>query len=103
MKSYTENELEIAVTAIGLDRSIRRVASEWGIPRNTLQARLQGRRSHREAAEQFQRLSYVQENKIAEWLVLQITLGLPPNHTTTRVLATHIATLSDPLQPLGKK
>jgi DNA-binding protein Fis len=64
MPKYTEADLLAAIKDVGRGVSQRRAAEVWGIPRQTLEHRLQGTESHRNAAEPAQRLSRYQEDHL---------------------------------------
>ena len=78
--SYTQQDLDRAIEAIAGGQSIRKAATNWGIPRSTLQDRIHGTESRQETFEGQQRLSAVQEARLASWIGIQEDLGLPLSH-----------------------
>jgi len=65
MKQYNEHDIRFAIDEVGEDVSIRRAAKNWNIPFTTLQNRLQGTQTHRQAAESQQKLPPELETKLA--------------------------------------
>ena len=51
-------------------RSIRKACLEWGVLRGTLQERINGRVSRKEASEPSQRLLTVQEQRLMDWVLV---------------------------------
>ncbi|KAF4784241.1 hypothetical protein HER10_EVM0005940 [Colletotrichum scovillei] len=76
MPQYTEDQLRQALEDISNGKSQKRASLEYGIPRSTLQLRLQGGQTRKVAFADWQRLSPDQESKLAQWFWL---LGIP-NH-----------------------
>ena len=68
MKPYTEDEVNQALEAISNGQSLRKVSTIWGIPRSTLQRRLQGIQPNDIAYASFQKLSPTQERQLTEWV-----------------------------------
>ena len=64
-KSYTEDQVQEALTQVLQGRPIRGTARSLGIPESTLRARLQGRESKRYGHEVQQKLSPDQEARLA--------------------------------------
>ena len=64
MKQYTEKDLDSALEAIAMGRSVRKATLEWGIPRATLQDRRAGAQPRSIAFSSLQRLSQVQEDHL---------------------------------------
>ncbi|CCF46217.1 hypothetical protein CH063_15040 [Colletotrichum higginsianum] len=67
MSQYTENEVNQALEAISNGQSVRKAAQQYGVPRSTLQHRLQGTQARAAAFSDLQRLTVSQEAKLAEW------------------------------------
>ncbi|KAI3532057.1 transposase [Colletotrichum abscissum] len=80
MPQYTEDQLRQALEDISNGKSQKRASLEYGIPRSTLQLRLQGGQTRRVAFSDWQRLSPDQETKLAQWVRIQASLGLAPTH-----------------------
>jgi len=79
--SYTEDDIQRALAEVAKGRSVRKACLDWGVPRGTLQDRIKGRVSLKEAHEPFQRLSPVQEQRLTDWILVQEALGRSPTHT----------------------
>ena len=90
MPSYTENALTAAVDAVNAGTPVKRAARDYGIPRATLQDRLAGRQSKTIAHTSQQKLSPVQESRLAEWIRIQDALGFAPTHVQIRTFANRI-------------
>jgi len=102
MPSYTENALAAALNAVDRGDPIRRVARDYGIPRTTLQHRLAGRQTKTTAHTFQQKLSPVQESRLAEWICIQDTLGLAPTHAQIRTFASRILLAGGSTTGVGK-
>ena len=103
MKQYTEYNISQAIEAITRGQSIRRAALEWGVPNATIRNRLQGAQPHGEAAQGQQRLSKTQEDHLAQWVLTQAALGLPPTHSQLKTFAERILAVREDTRPLGKR
>ena len=103
MKQYTEDDIQEALDAIAKGISIKRAASNCGIPRSTLQERLSGRQPHQQASASQQRLSPTQEDHLAQWVLTQAALGLPPTHSQLKEFAQRVLDTQGDPQPLGKR
>ena len=99
----TEEDIQVALFAITNGMSQRRAASEYGIPRATLQRRINGGISRQEAREPQQRLSPIQEDHLTQWVLTQESLGHPPTHTQIRLFAGKILHAKGDGQPLGRR
>lgn len=102
MPPYSEADLSLALEAIANGQSVRKAAIDWGIPRSTLRSRILGHESHRQAAEDQQRLSPVQEGHLASWIITQEALGLPPTHAQVKEFAQRILAAKGDHRPIGK-
>ena len=102
MPSYTENALTAAIDAVNAGTPVKRAARDYGIPRATLQDRLAGRQSKTIAHTLQQKLSFVQENRLAEWICIQDTLGLAPTHAQIRTFASRILLAGGSTTGVGK-
>lgn len=71
--------------------SINKAAEVYCVPRSTLQTRLRGVRTRREAHEHQQLLSPAQENILVEWVKIMGRRGVPLSLTTTAEYASDIA------------
>ena len=90
MPSYTENALAAAINAVNTGTPLRRAARDYDIPEATLQHRRTGRQSRIDAHTSEQKLSPIQENRLAEWIRIQDALGLGPTHAQIRTFANRI-------------
>ena len=102
MTNYTEAEISQALESILNGQSIKTAAKEWGIPRSTLQRRIQGAQSRASIAASRQKLSPTQESHLVQWVQVQAALGLPPTHQQVREFAERILRLQGGPQTLGK-
>jgi len=59
--SYTEEDVQRALADIANGKSVRKAWLDWGVPRSTLQDRINGGISRSEAHAPSQRLSPIQE------------------------------------------
>jgi Tc5 transposase DNA-binding domain/helix-turn-helix, Psq domain len=102
MKSYAEEDLESAVEAVKMGRSIRKAALEWGVPRATLHDRIHGTQSRPIAFSRMQRLSQVQEDHLSQWILTQAALGLPPSHAQVKAFVNRILEVKGDHHSIGK-
>ena len=68
--SYTEEDVQRALADVANGKSVRKAGLDWGVPRSTLQERINGRVSRQEANEPSQRLSPVQEQRLIDWVLV---------------------------------
>jgi hypothetical protein len=101
--SYTEDDIQRALAEVAKGRSVRKACLDWGVPRGTLQDRINGRVSLKEAHEPYQRLSLVQEQRLTDWVLVQEALGRSPTHAQIRALAGRILVAKRDALPLGKR
>ena len=103
MAQYTEADIENALTDIqnGVPKST--AAMRHGIPRTTLRGRISGSRHHKIAYNNMQRLSIVQEENLARWVLRQEALNYAPTHAQVRAIATGVLKQAGDFEPLGKK
>jgi len=102
MPSYTENALTAALNAVNAGEPLRRAARDYGIPEATLCDRRAGRQAKTTAHTFQQKLSPVQENRLAEWICIQDTLGLAPTHAQIRTFASRILLAGGSATGVGK-
>ena len=88
---------------MGNGRSVRKACLDWGVPRGTIQDRIKGSVSRKEASEPFQRLSPVQEQRLTDWVLVQEALGRSPTYIQIRALAGRILATRKDTIPLGKR
>ncbi|KAK6209982.1 transposase [Colletotrichum tabaci] len=96
------DELNQALEAISNGLSLRKASLQYGVPRSTLQLRLQGSQARSIAFSDLQRLSPSQEAKLAEWVRIQHALGLPPSHQQVKEFAGRILHAMGDTQPVGR-
>jgi hypothetical protein len=75
-------EAVFEVTDNGLSQN--KAAQKWGIPTTSLSARLQGRAAIGEQNQPGQLLSKRQEDRLAQWILRQESLGYAPSHSQIR-------------------
>ena len=51
--SYIEDDIQRALVDVGNGRSVRKACLDWGVPRDTIQDRIKGSVSRKEASEPF--------------------------------------------------
>ena len=88
--SWTEADMREACLEVRRIKGIRRAARKFNIPYPTLRGRLSGRLPHAVAHQDQQRLSMVQEDELADWILFQASLGNGPTHTQIKDLAQRI-------------
>ena len=103
MSQYTEEDLQRALNAIANGMGQRIAAREYGIPRSTIQLRINGSISRQEAHIPQQRLSEVQEQHLTKWVLAQESLGLGLTHGQIRAFAGRILQARGDALPLGKR
>ncbi|VZI12504.1 unnamed protein product, partial [Fusarium fujikuroi] len=64
--------------------SVNKAAEACGINRSTLQGRIKGSATPREAQKPRQKLSDTQEKSLRDWIVIQADLGCPVSHQQAR-------------------
>jgi hypothetical protein len=101
--SYTEDDVQRALKEVAEGKSVRKAHLDWGVPRSTLQDRIYGRVPQKEAQEPYQRLSPVQEQRLANWVLIQEALGQGPTHAQIRAFAGRILAAKRDATPLGKR
>jgi len=104
MKStYTEEDMQRALNAVANSMSQKKAGLEYGVPRATIQSRINGHISRQEAHIPQQRLSTVQEEHLVKWVLTQESLGLAPTHSQIRAFAGRILWARGDAVPLGKR
>lgn len=102
MPDYTEFDIENAVFDVDSGSTVLAASRRWGIPRSTLRSRIQGHRARSDAFEPYQRLSQVQEQDLAAWILAQGNLGFAPTHQQVKEFAHKIASAQGDSRPIGK-
>jgi hypothetical protein len=100
---YTEEDVQRALDAVIKGGSVRKAHKDYGVPRSTIQNRIYGHVSMREAKEPYQRLSLVQEQRLTDWVLTQEALGQNPTHSQIRTFAGRILAAKGDAIPLGKR
>jgi hypothetical protein len=102
MTESIEKSIAGALNDIQNGVSQRKASKQWGIPRSTLQKRLNGSQPRAGANEHLQRLSRQQESHLAEWVRVQSNLGLPPTRQQIAEFASRVVKAGGNDRPLGK-
>ncbi|KAK1245194.1 hypothetical protein MKX08_004823 [Trichoderma sp. CBMAI-0020] len=102
MPCYSEDNILSAITDIENGISQRKAAARWGIPRSTLQERINGRVTRNKANEHRQRLSRYQETHLVQWILSQEALGFAPTHYQVKEFAARVIKAGGDDEPLGK-
>jgi Tc5 transposase DNA-binding domain/helix-turn-helix, Psq domain len=103
MAEYTEADIQNALADIANGIPATTAAKIYGVPRTTLYSRISGSQHHKTAHFNMQRLSPVQEDHLATWILQQEALNYAPTHAQVRAIATGILKQAGDYQPLGKK
>ena len=90
MPLYIEDTLAAALNAVNSGTPLRRAARDFGIPLATLHDRRAGQQSKTTAHMSQQKLSPIQESRLAEWIRIQDVLGLAPTYIQIRIFASRI-------------
>ncbi|KAJ4859594.1 tc5 transposase DNA-binding domain-containing protein [Trichoderma breve] len=102
MPDYTEDNVLSALKDIESGLSQRKAAQRWKVPRATLQKRLSGGVTRRQANEHKQRLSKDKEHHLAQWILASDELGFPPSYQEVRDFAAKVVKAGGDDEPLGK-
>src|SRR3979411_1342130 len=102
MPTYSEQDLQTALTAIENGMGQKEAACKFMIPRSTLHGRLHNTRPRAEAFERYQARSQVQETRLAQFIQKMEALGNPPSHAQIRYIAQRILEVSGSTHQLGK-
>jgi 4-hydroxybenzoate polyprenyltransferase len=103
MPQYTEDDIAQAIKDVANGAALKSAAKEWGVPPNTLRDRIKGSEGHSIAAESQQRLSRVQEDHLANWILAQEALGVPLTHAQIKEFAQRLLVLKGDPRLLGKR
>jgi len=100
---YSEDAVVSAYLEVHDDGiSTKKAAQRYGIPRTTLRDRLHGVSSKADMPQPQQRLSPVQETRLATWILRQESLGYAPSHSQVRSVVEALLKSMDDHKPLGK-
>ena len=78
--TYTEGDIQNALTDLKEGVALATAATRNGVPRNTLRGRLYGAQPSRYAHSDEQRLTAIQEEHLKLWVLRQEALGYAPTH-----------------------
>ena len=101
--NYTEDDVQQALNAVANGMSVRMAHREYGVTRGIIRGRIDGHLSRSEAQESYQRLSLVQEQCLADWVLTQEALGQNPTHSQIRAFAGRVLAARGDAIPLGKR
>ena len=90
MPTYTEEDMQRALNIVVNSMSQKKAGLEYRVPRSSLQNRINSYISRQEARIPQQRLSTVQEERLAEWILVQESLGLAPTYGQIRAFVGRI-------------
>ncbi|CAI6335564.1 unnamed protein product [Periconia digitata] len=85
----------------GIYLSQRAAAKAYGLPRSTLQGRLQGATDSATSHQHQQRLTPQQEEFLVEWILEEDARVCPPSHARTREMANRILRMNGDDQPVA--
>jgi 4-hydroxybenzoate polyprenyltransferase len=91
MTKFTEKDMRAAIQAVVEGSSVNKAAAAHGVTRSTLQDRIKGTTTPRQANEHRQKLSPIQEKRLRDWILVQADLGCPVSHQQVRHFASQIA------------
>jgi hypothetical protein len=82
---YTKETITRAISDV-LDNSLSQyqAAQKYGVPQQTLSARIRGQTTLADQIQPFQRLTRNQETKLVFWILRQESLGYAPSHSQIR-------------------
>ncbi|KAH7460506.1 hypothetical protein FOMA001_g19590 [Fusarium oxysporum f. sp. matthiolae] len=103
MTKFTEEDMSAALQMVSEGVSINKAAAAYGINRSTLQDRIKGATTPRQAHEPEQKLSAVQERRLRDWIMVQADLGCPVSHQQVRHFANQIAIRNGFPEGVGKR
>jgi hypothetical protein len=103
MATYTEGDVQNALTDLRNGVLLATAATRNGAPRNTLRGRLNGAQPHRHAHCDGQRLTAVQEEHLELWILRQEALSYAPTHAQVRAIASGVLEREGDHKPLGRK
>lgn len=100
---YLEDDLQEALRAIVNGASIRKASLDYGVPRSTLHNRIHGGISHQESAQSQQKIAPIQEELLANWILVQESLGTSITHQQIRDIANHLLIIRGEDSLVGKR
>src|SRR5690348_8583182 len=102
MAQYTEEQVLLAIQDIENGMKKQTAAKKYGIPRATLQRRLQGATSRKQRDSDQQLLSEVQERQLAQYIEVQDGLGTGLSHRQIRLIANRTLEAAGDHRRIGK-
>jgi len=75
---WTEIDMRTVCDEVRCGSRLHRTAKKYGIPPSTLRGRLDGHLPHLVAYQDAQRLSMVQEDELADWVLFQASIREAP-------------------------
>jgi len=103
MATYTERDVQNALTDLRNGAPLTAAATRNGVPRNTLRGRHNGAQPQRHAHCDQQRLTTVQEEHLELWILRQEALGYAPTHAQVRAIASGVLKRAGDHKPLGRQ
>ena len=94
MPKYTENQVKQAIAQAISTGNTKAAAKYWDVPYSTLRNRLKGIVPKYKAQSHRQRLSPLQEEHLASWIISQRDLGFDPTPGQLREFAQRIVAVS---------
>lgn len=102
-KTYTEDDINSALHAVVNGESVRKAALDFGIPRATLGNRINGHLSHKKGFKHMQKIAPIQEKQLADWILVQESLGTSPTHRQIREIGESLLDIRGSDSSLGKR
>lgn len=105
MAPYTEDDLVDAIFDVTDNgSSVHKASQKYNIPALTISARMNGvNKTKSEGYYAKQRLTSDQEERLAEWILRQESLGHAPSHVAVRSIAAKLLRQKGDYNKLGKK
>jgi hypothetical protein len=100
-----ENSIRLAIHDFenGVYPYLSTAAVEYSVPRTTLITRMNGATDTHTAHEHQQRLTSLQEESLAEWILEEEARGYPPTHVRAQEMASCVLRSNGDSRPLGKR
>lgn len=96
MTKVSERDIAEAIKMVENGEKVTKVARDYGIYASTLSRRLKGARPHRNAHDNSQTLSKLQEQELEDWILYEERCGRAPSKRIVRDVASQIATGIEP-------
>ncbi len=101
MPPVNEELIAEAIAAHRNDLSLRKASEAYGINRQTLANRIAGLQTLEQSHTPFQRLSPVQEDRLATWIIGQKALNYVSFHIHVRMIVSRLFTKQGDTSPVG--